>query len=257
MFTMNDFLQNLRNGQAEKQRTAKTRKSYDSSYHYNTQRFQSYAGYQPPRQQNIKRPPQQPGPAVPYAPEETTMDVLAEAVETLSIHVESLAKNQEFLISAQDRAADMLERQASAIEEIARCLQSFKIATPKVSSPETPVHKTAPADRDVSAMEQPDPKAEAPEQPVRPRRRILKKSRKTGLTQKIELKQYQEAQAPVESEKKRLNRDTVMEIIHTMRDEGATYDQIAKHLIHIGQPTFSGRGEWHAQTIHRLFGRKK
>ncbi len=47
-----------------------------------------------------------------------------------------------------------------------------------------------------------------------------------------------------------------MNIIQTMRNEGATYDQIAKHLVDLGQPTFSGRGEWHAQTIHRLCSRK-
>jgi len=27
-------------------------------------------------------------------------------------------------------------------------------------------------------------------------------------------------------------------------------------LIELGQPTFSGRGEWHAQTIHRLCNKK-
>ena len=43
---MNDFLQNLRNGQAEKQRTGKTRKSYDNAYRYSNPRFHSYPGYQ-------------------------------------------------------------------------------------------------------------------------------------------------------------------------------------------------------------------
>jgi predicted component of type VI protein secretion system len=51
-------------------------------------------------------------------------------------------------------------------------------------------------------------------------------------------------------------REEVLNIIHTMRNQGATYDQIAKHLVDLGQPTFSGRGEWHAQTIHRLCSKK-
>ncbi|THB80986.1 MAG: hypothetical protein D3926_04360, partial [Desulfobacteraceae bacterium] len=139
---MNDFLQNLRNGQAEKQRTAKTRKNYDNSYHYNTPRYQSYVGYQSQQrpQQSTKRPPAgQPGTSQPYPAEETTMDILAEAIENLGLHVETLAKNQEFLINAQDRTADILERQAVAIEEIVRCLHSFK-DTPFSSS--TPIKES-------------------------------------------------------------------------------------------------------------------
>ena len=53
-----------------------------------------------------------------------------------------------------------------------------------------------------------------------------------------------------------LPREEIMDIINTMREQGATYDQVAKHLIDLGQPTFSGRGEWHAQTIHRLCSNK-
>jgi hypothetical protein len=53
-----------------------------------------------------------------------------------------------------------------------------------------------------------------------------------------------------------MGRDEIMDIINTMRGEGATYDEVAKRLIDLGQPTFSGRGEWHAQTIHRLCSRK-
>ena len=43
-----------------------------------------------------------------------------------------------------------------------------------------------------------------------------------------------------------------MDIIEDMRNEGATFDRVAKHLIELRQPTFSGRGEWHAQTVHKL-----
>ncbi|MBF0258856.1 MAG: hypothetical protein HQK62_08475 [Desulfamplus sp.] len=49
-----------------------------------------------------------------------------------------------------------------------------------------------------------------------------------------------------------LTREEVMEIIHSMRAKGKTFDEVAQHLVALGQPTFSGRGDWHAQTIHRL-----
>ncbi|SLM29055.1 hypothetical protein MTBBW1_1670071 [Desulfamplus magnetovallimortis] len=49
-----------------------------------------------------------------------------------------------------------------------------------------------------------------------------------------------------------LSREEVMAIIISLREKGCTFDQVAQHLVDLGQPTFSGRGEWHAQTIHRL-----
>jgi len=54
-----------------------------------------------------------------------------------------------------------------------------------------------------------------------------------------------------------LPREEVMHIIESMREKGATFDQVATYLVSIHQPTFSGRGEWHAQTVHRLCNRKK
>jgi hypothetical protein len=44
----------------------------------------------------------------------------------------------------------------------------------------------------------------------------------------------------------------VFEVISKMREESRTYEDIADHLEKEGIPTFSGRGNWHAQTIHRL-----
>ncbi|NOX33392.1 MAG: hypothetical protein GXP56_06590 [Deltaproteobacteria bacterium] len=47
-------------------------------------------------------------------------------------------------------------------------------------------------------------------------------------------------------------KDDILSIIRTMRKKGATFAIIADYLKEKGIPTFSGRGEWHAQTIHRL-----
>jgi len=47
-------------------------------------------------------------------------------------------------------------------------------------------------------------------------------------------------------------KDDILSIIQNMRDQGATFSIIADYLTEKGMPTFSGRGEWHAQTIHRL-----
>ncbi len=36
------------------------------------------------------------------------------------------------------------------------------------------------------------------------------------------------------------------------RKDGNTFGQIAQQLEDQELPTFSGRGEWHAQTVHRI-----
>lgn len=48
------------------------------------------------------------------------------------------------------------------------------------------------------------------------------------------------------------NRKRVMQIISEMREINATYQEIAQKLEEEKLPTFSGRGKWHAQTVHRL-----
>lgn len=50
----------------------------------------------------------------------------------------------------------------------------------------------------------------------------------------------------------RYSKEEVIAVMRSMRKEGATLLQIADYLKDKGIPTFSGRGEWHAQTVHRL-----
>lgn len=47
-------------------------------------------------------------------------------------------------------------------------------------------------------------------------------------------------------------KDRALRIISGMRKEGATYRQIAARLDSENISTFSGKGKWHAQTIHRI-----
>ncbi|WP_300671624.1 hypothetical protein [Desulfoluna sp.] len=49
-----------------------------------------------------------------------------------------------------------------------------------------------------------------------------------------------------------LSKDEIIALINKMRGEGSTYNEVAAHLTDMGLATFSGRGKWHAQTIHRL-----
>lgn len=61
-------------------------------------------------------------------------------------------------------------------------------------------------------------------------------------------KKKKRAKKPIDA-----NRKKVMQIIAKMRAKGDTFEQIALQLDKEKLPTFSGRGQWHAQTIHRLY----
>lgn len=241
---MNDFLQKLRASQSEKQRPVKKRK--DAGYNYNNStRFNYYGTQQPPnnRAQNIPRNTPQNGNAPAPKTEEPAMTLLAEAVDNLATLVDGLAKNQEYMASVQERTNMMLERQASAMEEIVGYLH---FAVGSAPEEEQPVDQNPAADPVQAA-----PASYAPEKPkqqtggkrtvIRKKQRERSVARDTENTEEVGL----------------LPREQIMEIIHTMRAEGATYDEVAQYLIKLGQPTFSGRGEWHAQTIHRLCSKKR
>lgn len=48
------------------------------------------------------------------------------------------------------------------------------------------------------------------------------------------------------------DRRKVLDIVASMREKNATYQEIAEKLELENLKTFSGRGKWHAQTVHRL-----
>lgn len=58
--------------------------------------------------------------------------------------------------------------------------------------------------------------------------------------------------AAPESNARPVERGKVLQVISDMRNNGATYTEIARHLDSENVATFSGKGRWHAQTIHRL-----
>jgi hypothetical protein len=270
MNQMNDFLHSLRNGQADKQRTPKTRKNYDNSYQYNNApRYHSFNnGYQNPRNPNLKRQPVPPGPmGNQLPPEDPGITLLADAIENLTHHVEILIKNQEYMSSIQERTADIIERQAFAIEHIVSHLRMDQELLHEPETPSDAGYDVMPETEQAQAIASEQSTASMPGESVnrlssfsepiaapahdtkmKTKRRVIRKRRKSDPEKPA-------ASATADSAAL-IPREEVLNIIHTMRNQGATYDQIAKHLVDLGQPTFSGRGEWHAQTIHRLCSKK-
>jgi hypothetical protein len=262
---MNDFLQNLRNGQAEKQRPQKTRKSYDSSHHYTNPRFHSYGGSQNSRNQQMKRSHVQPQNRNQNSADDNLVtSMFAEAIETLSSHIETLGKKQDEMIKAQQKTVNVLERQANAVERILKHLniaplqetapekektvketfENHYVTSPKLKS-ETSVPGKTSSNSPVKNIK--PVKSVKPVKNIKPVKPVIRRRKKT-----VEKKSTETASA----NGKLLGREVVMNIIYTMRDEGVTFGHIAAHLVELKQPTFSGRGEWHAQTIHRLCSKK-
>ena len=49
-----------------------------------------------------------------------------------------------------------------------------------------------------------------------------------------------------------IDRDEITKLVLDMRNKGKTYKEIARYLEDENIPTFSRKGEWHAQTIHKI-----
>ncbi|ACN14188.1 hypothetical protein HRM2_10760 [Desulforapulum autotrophicum HRM2] len=291
---MNDFLQNLRGGQKDNRAAAKTRRGFDNNSqqpNYNSSsHFHSNGSYQNPRVGNGKRPmrtnpqnqmPMDPNPMMPSS----------EVIENIMVLADTMIKNQEFLAAVHERRAAAEERKADSLEEIAEYLRV--IAVPQladdafqdgeyqedapveevfVKSAPQPVYQEAP-----QAFQEPEPVV-----PVKKRRgrkpKALKLAEEKAAAEKAAAEKIAAADVPEEKKVKVLkrtkaeklkiadqeearteimSREAVMEIVNSMRKDGATFDQVAQRLVSLGQPTFSGRGEWHAQTVHRLCNTKK
>ena len=195
----------------------------------------------------------------------STTSMLTEAIENLCNYVETMAKNQDYLVSIHERTADMIERQAIAIERI---VDHLNIAPSHTTEQETKPQKdnapekTFARNYDTSQKLELDltepitkiEKIEPVKEPVKEKvETIQPKKPVIRRRKKVVAKKMEEA---IPNDNKLLSREAVMDIIHSMRAKGDTFDMVASRLVELGQPTFSGRGEWHAQTIHRLCNKK-
>lgn len=190
---MNEFLQNLRNQTAAKERR------------YNKNQKPGYeGGNQPPAHHPERRGGTRPN--APLAPPRHDPHALQNVIE-------ALVETQRDRVYVSERLAEAEERKAEALEYIAdrleRLLEYFTSASYEASAAAPPASYTEEA-KSVDLLDTMDDEV-----------------RKTS-------KKY------------------IMKFIDKLRAENMTYEQIAKYLTDNNYPTFSGRGRWHAQTIHRL-----
>ena len=93
--------------------------------------------------------------------------------------------------------------------------------------------------------------AEAEERKADAIENILKELKETGIESLLGLqasKKKKKVKKPFDQHRKK-----ILQLIAKLRNKGETFDEIALHLQKESLKTFSGRGQWHAQTVHRLY----
>ncbi len=256
---MNDFLQNPNNGQKNK-RVPRTRRVFDSSNSYNSNSKFHSSKYQGARSGNIQRPGNgrqnfQNGSG------ESVSTISVEMLDTILSLVRIMATNQELLLDAQERRVAAEERKANALESIAEYFsslsiqddlqtedgmmgmdKSFREEGEKLSAESCHVGNST----EICSESEPDASQIKKRETANCRPPDTEKKEKSSDIPSVAAR-----------DKKILSREEAMEVIHRMRNQGATFNQIAEYFIENGQPTFSGKGKWHAQTIHRLLQKQK
>lgn len=256
---MNDFLQNPNNGQKNK-RVPRTRKVFDSSHSYNSNPKFHSGKYQGTRGGNMQRPGNgrqnfQTGPG------EKTSLISAETVDTIVSLVRTMTTNQELLLDAQERRVAAEERKADALENIAEYFSSL-------SAQDDLQAEDGQMDMDDSFREEEEKFSAEPcnvddstefcsESKQDTSQTNIRETVNCTTTDTEKKEKLPDIPSPVSRDKKVLSREEAMETIYRMRDQGATFNKIAEHFINNNQPTFSGKGKWHAQTIHRLLQKHK
>ncbi len=259
---MNDFLQNLRNTPPEEQKSQpKIRKTFEGSYQHSTNpRFQSHGAFTR-SSPHVKRAPAH---SVHPAPSQKTAShtgvvesaLLADAIENLSSHVETLVKTQEYTAGIQEKIVAAFERQTQVFEEMVSLFQAF---LGQHGGQKPSVTSTLPREKK-AVRPATHPSFAAKEETLFPNsgdgslfgRKVRPVVRKRMRTESVPRQETVKEPSAANDRVELMGRKEIMDIIYSMRDQGATFEQVAKYLTDLGQPTFSGRGEWHAQTVHRL-----
>ncbi|VFQ44130.1 hypothetical protein [Desulfoluna butyratoxydans] len=238
---MSDFLQSIRNQSKDKryQHNHQSRRPYDhnngghSNHHHNQQNHhnnqQQYQNNQNNsnnyhhrnnndnqnnyhRNNDNRRYHQRP--RNDYAQKDENLGLIKDLLETM-------VTQQNQAMEIHERRAIAEERKAEAIEEIASIISSLAGAEfPTIDKVVSGIDAVAREYEDELGLVDDEPMDDLPEQEAAPAAEMSK--------------------------------DEIIGMIHKMRAQGSTYNEVAAHLTELGLPTFSGRGKWHAQTIHRL-----
>ncbi len=252
---MNEFLHSLRSNTKDKRYNRNHRRSNEGN-HYN--RDNNRKPYNARNQQNNN-----------YEKSAINQELL----ESVKSYLENIVVNQNYLLETSERKAVAEERKATAMESIAVSISKMAgISSTEIMEELKSYEPVPPVKRVQKPSVQKGTEKEITQKENNTQQVAEEKKVEVVQEKPIEQKQEkpveQKQEKPVEQKQEKsivsgetdrakslisMSKEEVMDEITKMRNEGSTYDQIANYLTEQKLPTFSGRGSWHAQTIHRLY----
>ena len=213
---MNDFLQSIRNGNYSKENGSNSKPRYSNNN--NGQRPRR------PYEQNQSGNYMRNGNERKFRPRTGTEGYLADETTPSPSTMTTIKETLTAILTAQETSLTFAERRAIAEERKADAFEFIATHIGKLTG-ETFAPQMKPV--------------------VTP-----KKDVETPVV--VELQEETVSEILAVDSNSDMNKDDILEMIAKMRRDGSTYNEIASHLSDLNLPTFSGRGKWHAQTIHRL-----
>ncbi len=212
---MNDFLHSLRNNKDK--RFDRNRKSYDSPSYRSNDRMNN----------SDKR---RKGPYRPQQNEQTqAYAAINKLLPTIKTLLESQTEDRKKLIEAEERKATAMEAIASFLKQLSGGTND---ALPVLESIESFCENDAcePVGEE-SSLESQDAGMQADDQGV---------------------DAQEEKPAGEAGQQTAMQRDDLVSMIQALREQGLSYEKIARHFEEKEIPTISGRGKWRGQAVSKL-----
>jgi hypothetical protein len=155
----------------------------------------------------------------PFQKRNDSQEMMTEMVPEVKALLTKIEEGQKKMIEVTERNTAAQERQAEVLETMAIILQRLVAAAPDTATIVGPI-------------------TFAPEVEVEAEVAVER-----DTDERVEEKMVLSA---------RVDRDEVVALIFELREGGMTYKEIAQRLEDENIPTFSGKGAWHAQTVHKV-----
>lgn len=157
----------------------------------------------------------------PFQKRNDSQEMMTEMVPEVKALLTKIEEGQKKMIEVTERNTAAQERQAEVLETMAVILQRLVAAAPDTATIVGPI-------------------AFAPEVEVEAEVAVAVER---DTDERVDEKMVSSA---------RVDRDEVVALIFELREGGMTYKEIAQRLEDENIPTFSGKGAWHAQTVHKV-----
>ncbi len=155
---------------------------------------------------------------------------LAELLPEIKSLLETLNENQKKLVATEKRKTMTLENIAASLRMMSGNDQAIEAVAEEIA-PVDPVEAQSEESDTAEAISESQPDEESFE----PDTESIKPDAEDS-----------------QEELPRSNREDIRKIALELREKGKTYKEIAQYLDDENIPTFSGKGGWHAPTIHKL-----